>query len=96
MKKPRGTGWKTPIISISARKIFFIICHELPIDPSSLCRFPGRIGEKGCELILQVTVQAGLISGAVKANSLERVTIDTTVQEKAVASHGCAPVQQEP
>ena len=45
---------------------------------------------------MQVTVQAGLISGAVKANSLERVTIDTTVQEKAVASHGCAPVQQEP
>ena len=28
---------------------------------------------------------AGLISGAVKANSLERVTIDTTVQEKAGA-----------
>jgi IS5 family transposase len=32
-----------------------------------------------------VTVQAGLISGAVKASSLERITIDTTVQEKAVA-----------
>ena len=60
-------------------------CHELPIDPSSLCRFRKRIGEEGCELILQVTVQAGLVSGAVKTGSLERVTIDTTVQEKAVA-----------
>ena len=60
-------------------------CHELPIDPSSLCRFRKRIGEEGSELILQVTVQAGLVSGAVKTSSLERVTIDTTVQEKAVA-----------
>ncbi|MGI6656148.1 MAG: transposase [Desulfobulbus sp.] len=47
-------------------------CHELPIDPSSLSRFRKRIGEEGCELILQVTLQAGLVSGAVKANSLER------------------------
>ena len=39
-------------------------CHELPIDPSSLSRFRKRIGEKGCKLILQVTVQAGLVSGA--------------------------------
>jgi len=60
-------------------------CHKLPIDPSSLSCFRKRIGEKGPELILQMTVQAGLISGAVKASSLERVTIDTTVQEKAIA-----------
>ena len=33
-------------------------CHKLPIDPSSLCRFCKRIGEKSSELILQVTVQA--------------------------------------
>ena len=85
MKKPYDAGWKTRIISISAEKIFFVLCHALPIDPSSLCRFRKRIGEKGCELILQVTVQAGLISGAVKANSFERVSFDTTVQEKAVA-----------
>ncbi|NQS72489.1 MAG: hypothetical protein HQQ73_10135, partial [Desulfobulbaceae bacterium] len=85
MKKPYDAGWKIRIISISAEKIFFVLCHALPIDPSSLSRFRKRIGEKGCELILQVTVQAGLISGAVKANSLERVSIDTTVQEKAVA-----------
>ena len=41
-------------------------CHELPIDPSSLSRFLGRIGEKGCELLLSVMVQAGLTSGAVR------------------------------
>ncbi len=70
-------------------------CHELPIDPSSLSRWRGRIGEQGSELILQVTVQAGLVSGAIKASSLERISIDTTVQEKAIAfprMHGCSIV----
>ena len=33
--------------------------HQLPIDPSSMTRFRQRIGESGCELILQATVKAG-------------------------------------
>jgi IS5 family transposase len=36
-------------------------------------------------LILKLTVEAGLASGAVASTSLERVIVDTTVQEKAVA-----------
>jgi len=36
--------------------------HQLPIDPSSMTRFRKRIGESGCELILQATVAAGLKS----------------------------------
>ena len=59
--------------------------HELPIDPSSLSRWRKRIGEEGAELILKLTVQAGLATGAVAPTSLERVIVDTTVQEKAVA-----------
>ena len=59
--------------------------HALPIDPSSLSRWRKRIGENGSELILKLTVQAGLASGAVAPASLERVIVDTTVQEKAVA-----------
>jgi Transposase domain (DUF772). len=58
--------------------------HALPIDPSSLSRWRQRIGEQGSELILQLTVQAGLASKAVAPSSLERVIVDTTVQEKAV------------
>ena len=34
--------------------------HEAPVDPSSLTRFRQRIGESGCETILQVTVAAGV------------------------------------
>ena len=58
--------------------------HELPIDASSMTRFRKRIGESGCEKILQETIKAGLESGAVKGSELKRVTVDTTVQEKAV------------
>ncbi|WP_310600258.1 transposase [Desulfobulbus sp.] len=55
--------------------------HELPIDPSSLSRWRKRIGEQGSELILKLTVPAGLASGAVAPSSFARVTVDTTVRE---------------
>lgn len=58
--------------------------HRLPIDSSSLSRWRKRIGEKGCELVLGETLQAGLRSNAVKESSLERINVDTTVQPKAV------------
>ena len=59
--------------------------HQLPIDPSSMTRFRRRIGEDGCEKILQATVDAGIDSKTIKRNDLKRVTVDTTVQEKAVS-----------
>ena len=58
--------------------------HRLPIDPSSMTRWRKRIGVKGSEFILAETLEAGLRSGAVKESSFERVTVDTTVQPKAV------------
>ena len=59
--------------------------HDLPIDPSSLSRWRKRIGEGGSELILKISLSVGLQSGAVRESSLERITVDTTVQPKAVA-----------
>ncbi len=56
-----------------------------PIDPSSLTRYRQRIGESGCEWLLQQTIAAGLDSGAVRKSHLKRVTVDTTVQDKAVS-----------
>lgn len=58
--------------------------HQLPIDPSSLSRFRQRIGESGCEKLLAESIQAGVTSGTVKARDFKRVTVDTTVQEKAI------------
>ena len=59
--------------------------HAAPIDPSSLTRWRARVGAEGMERLLAETVRAGLESGAVKPSSLERVTVDTTVQPKAIA-----------
>ncbi len=59
--------------------------YEMPIDPSSLSRFRQRIGESGCEKLLVESIQDGLKSGTVKKRDFRRVTVDTTVQEKAVS-----------
>lgn len=57
----------------------------LPIDPSSLVRWRQRIGQDGIELLLQETIAGAQRSAAVKPQSLERVSVDTTVQPKAIA-----------
>jgi IS5 family transposase len=59
--------------------------HELPCDPSSLTRWRKRLGPEGLEKLLAETIQAGLESGAVRASSLERISVDTTMQPKAIA-----------
>jgi len=59
--------------------------HRLPIDPSQMTRFRGRIGEAGCELMLKQTVAVGLETKTITRRSFSSVTVDTTVQEKAVA-----------
>lgn len=59
--------------------------HDLPIDPSSLSRWRKRIGEAGAQLILKLTLSAGVKSEAVRQSSFERISVDTTVQPKAVA-----------
>ena len=64
---------------------FDYLQHRLPIDPSSLTRWRERIGASGMERLLAATIDAALAVSAVKPSSLERVTIDTTVQPKAIA-----------
>jgi transposase, IS5 family len=58
---------------------------KLPIDPSSLVRWRRRIGPDGIELLLQETIAAATQAEAVTERSLERVSVDTTVQPKAIA-----------
>ena len=58
--------------------------HELPCDPSSLTRWRKRLGPEGVEKLLAATIQAGLNTGAVQPSSLERISVDTTVQPKAI------------
>jgi IS5 family transposase len=58
--------------------------HRLPVEPPSLSIFRKRIGPKGMERLLQETIQVGLKTGIVSARDLQKVTVDTTVQEKAI------------
>src|SRR6202046_4969267 len=64
---------------------FVYFQHDLPCDPSSLTRWRKRIGPESMAKLLAATVEAGLHSGTVKPASLERVSVDTTVQPKAIA-----------
>ncbi|MCA3457044.1 MAG: IS5 family transposase, partial [Rhodobacter sp.] len=59
--------------------------HRPPIDPSSLTRWRGRIGEEGVEWLLTQTIRAGQKSGAIGEDSVKRVAVDTTVMEKNIA-----------
>src|SRR6476620_666247 len=58
--------------------------HALPLDRSSMTRWRQRIGPERLELLLTETLAAAQRGGAVEERHLRRVTIDTTVQPKAV------------
>ncbi len=58
--------------------------HELPIDPSSMTRWRNRLKSEGLEALLSETIHAGLKTKVLKRTSLQRLNVDTTVQEKAV------------
>jgi len=59
--------------------------HELPIDPSSMTRWRNRLQSEGLETLLAETIHAGLKTKVLKRTSLQRLNVDTTVQEKAVS-----------
>jgi IS5 family transposase len=59
--------------------------HEVPLDPSSLVRWRRRVGSEGMEKLLRETVETAKRGRFLKASHVERVNVDTTVQEKAVA-----------
>ena len=59
--------------------------HEPPIDPSSLTRWRQRVGEEGVEWLLTETIAAAQRGKVFKRQSFDKIIVDTTVMEKAVA-----------
>jgi len=57
---------------------------ELPIDPSSLTRFRKRLGPEGIEHLLKELLSTAKRTGQLKKSHLNKVNVDTTVQEKAI------------
>ena len=59
--------------------------HDLPLDRSSMTNWRKRIGAEALEALLAESLATALRTGAMAARHMERITLDTTVQEKAVA-----------
>ena len=59
--------------------------HRLPCDATQIGRFRRDLGEEGMEQLLKATIDTAVTMKAVKPKDLERVIVDTTVQEKAIA-----------
>ena len=58
---------------------------RLPCDATQIGRFRTAIGEEGLEQLLKFTVLTAVAIKAIKPAELERVIVDSTVQEKAIA-----------
>lgn len=59
--------------------------HHFPCDPTSLVKWRQRVGAAGIEQLLKESLAAAQREEALKPQELKSVTVDTTVQEKAIA-----------
>jgi IS5 family transposase len=59
--------------------------HRLPCDSSLISRFRKDLGEGGVEELLKTTIETAVAINAVKKTDLQRVIVNTTVSEKAIA-----------
>lgn len=58
---------------------------RLPCDATQIGRFRSGLGEAGVEELLKATIDTAVTSKAIKPVEFERLIVDTTVQEKAIA-----------
>ena len=58
--------------------------HQATIEASSLSRWRTRLAKVGAEKLLEETIKAGLRMKLIQPRQLERINVDTTVQEKHV------------
>ena len=58
---------------------------RLPCDATQIGRFRTAIGEAGVEELLKATIDTAVSTKAIRPAEFERVIVDTTVQEKAIA-----------
>ncbi|QEG34750.1 IS5 family transposase [Bythopirellula goksoeyrii] len=59
--------------------------HDPPVDSSMMSKWRKRVGAERLEKLLEVTIHTALAMKAIKPKELEKVNVDTTVQEKAIA-----------
>jgi len=59
--------------------------HECPIHPTSMVKWRQRVGAEKLESLLAETIRIALKHKQVTSQQLRKITVDTTVQEKAIA-----------
>lgn len=59
--------------------------HDLPLDPTSLVKWRKRVGPEGMNTLLGETIETAKRQKLIKRKHLDKVNVDTTVQEKAIA-----------
>lgn len=59
--------------------------HDLPVHSSMMSKWRKRVGAERLEKLLEATIQTALAIKALKPQDLDKVNVDTTVQEKAIA-----------
>ena len=63
---------------------FTTMQHELPLHPTALVKWRGRVGAEKLALLLQETIALALSEKQISPKELEQVNVDTTVQEKNI------------
>jgi IS5 family transposase len=58
--------------------------HKLPLHPTALAKWRGRVGVEKLTLLLQETIAMALREKQVSPKEIEQVNVDTTVQEKNI------------
>lgn len=58
--------------------------HQFPLDPTLLVKWRHRVGADKMEKLLAETIETAKRKKLVKKNHLDRVNVDTTVQEKNI------------
>lgn len=58
--------------------------HRLPSDSTTMVKWRKRVKGVGAEAMLTQTISTGLKVGFIRPTMLQRVNVDTTVQEKAI------------
>ena len=64
---------------------FTTMQHELPLHPTALVKWRGRVGAEKLALLLQETIALAVREKHVSPKEIEQVNVDTTVQEKNIA-----------
>ena len=59
--------------------------HEFPCAPTSLVKWRQRVGVEGSEQMLKESLAAAQREAILSPTEIQRVNVDTTVQEKAIA-----------